>query len=80
MKTESGWTETFLNVHSDNHKAIILNSPFNYIHSKEQYVTNRHAAILIDYPVSNLSHKYLDATVTTYVINFGKGRIISLGI
>jgi hypothetical protein len=57
------------------------NNPFNYTHTEEQYVTNPQAKILIDYHAYNIPGKsYQHATVATYQMNYGKGKIINLGI
>jgi hypothetical protein len=57
------------------------NNPFNYTHSEEQYVTNPKAKIMIDYKAYNIPNKnFQNATVATYQMDFGKGRVINLGI
>jgi hypothetical protein len=59
-------------------------NPFNYTHTEEQYVTNPNAKILIDYQVYNIPSYYLkqyfNPTVATYQMDYGKGKIINLGI
>jgi hypothetical protein len=66
-------------------RLFFRNNPFNYTHSEEQYVTNPHAKILKDYGLvvpRNVSdyEKYANATVGTYEMNYGKGKVINLGI
>ena len=61
-------------------KVYFRNNPFNYTHTEEQYVTNPDAKILLDYKAYNLTEKYQNATVATYMMNFGKGKIVNLGI
>jgi hypothetical protein len=57
------------------------NNPFNYTHSEEQYVTNPKAKIMIDYKAYNIPNKnFQNATVATYQMDYGKGRVINLGI
>jgi hypothetical protein len=62
-------------------KVYFANNPFNYTHTEEQYVTNPEAKILIDYHAYDIPDKsYQHATVATYQMNFGEGRVINLGI
>ena len=61
-------------------KVYFRNNPFNYNHTEEQYVTNPDAKILIDYEAYNLTDKYQNATVATYMMNYGKGKVVNLGI
>lgn len=61
-------------------KLNFTNNPFNYIHSEEQYVTNPKAKILINYKANGLPEEYSNATIATYEMNYGKGKIINLGI
>lgn len=57
------------------------NNPFNYTHSEEQYVTNPKAKILVDYKAYDIPNKnFQNATVATYQMNYGNGRVINLGI
>ncbi len=63
-----------------NYDVYFGNNPFNYTHSEEQYVTNPKAKILLDYNAYNLTAKYSNATVATYMMDYGKGKIINLGI
>ena len=63
-----------------NYKVYFGNNPFNYTHSEEQYVTNPKAKILLDYNAYNLTKKYSNATVATYMMDYGKGKIVNLGI
>ena len=62
-------------------KVHFANNPFNYTHTEEQYVTNPEAKILIDYHAYDIPGKsYQYATVAAYQLNYGKGKIINLGI
>ena len=79
---ESGeWMgSNFFDVDS-NLKVKFGNNPFNYTHSEEQYVTNPKAKIMIDYKAYDIPNKdFQNATVATYEMNYGKGRVINLGI
>ena len=55
-------------------------NPFNYTHTEEQYVTNPNATILIDYQAYGLPEKYANATIATYEMEYGKGKVIHLGL
>jgi N,N-dimethylformamidase beta subunit-like, C-terminal len=61
-------------------KIFYKNNPFNYSHVEEDFVSNPKAKILLDYQAYDLPEKYANATVATYEMNYGKGKIISLGI
>ncbi len=69
----------FLDI-SSHKKVYFKNNPFNYTHSEEQYVTNSKAIILINYHAYNLTEQYPNAIVATYMMNYGKGKVINLGI
>lgn len=59
------------------------NNPFNYTHSEENYVANPNVKILIDYELDNVprySGQYLGAKVATYEMDYGKGKVIHLGL
>ncbi len=56
------------------------NNPFNYTHTEEQYVTNPKAKILINYETTYSSQEYPNPTIATYYMDYGKGRVINLGI
>jgi hypothetical protein len=74
------WTgSNFLDIPST-FKITYENNPFNYTNGEEQYVTNPHAKILLDYRASFSSDKYPNATIATYQMDYGKGKIINLGI
>jgi mannuronan 5-epimerase len=78
------WTgSNFLDVISTAAGVNFANNPFNYTHSEEQYVTNPQARILIDYHVYNIPRyykQYQNATVATYHMNYGQGKVIVLGL
>jgi hypothetical protein len=57
-----------------------LNLPFNYSHSEEQHVTNRNANILHNYAVHDPKDVNFNATVATYGMNYGKGKVIGIGL
>ena len=69
----------FLNIPSWE-KVYFRNNPFNYNHTEDQYVTNPNAKILLDYKAYNLTDKYQNATVATYMMSYGKGKVVNLGI
>jgi hypothetical protein len=80
LDENKGWMgSNFLDIDS-NIKVLFKNNPFNYTHSEEQYVTNPNAVILINYQAYNLTEEYPGATVATYMMSSGKGKIINLGI
>jgi hypothetical protein len=73
----------FLDVPSSTIGIYFANNPFNYTHTEEDYVTNSKAKILIDYHAYGMPRhfkKYQNATVAAYEMNYGKGKIINLGI
>lgn len=57
------------------------NNPFEYRHHEEQYITNPHDIILMNYNAS-LSNYHLPIrpVIATYELNYQKGKVISLGI
>jgi hypothetical protein len=61
-------------------KIFFKNNPFNYSHVEEDFVSNPKAKILLDYQAYDLPEKYSNATVATHEMDYGKGKIISLGI
>jgi hypothetical protein len=69
----------FLDIDSDK-KLYFKNNPFNYTHTEEQYVTNPKAKILLDYKAYNFTNGYHNETIATYEMNYGKGKVINLGI
>jgi hypothetical protein len=59
------------------------NNPFGYIHHEENYISNPNDAILLNYNASISGWDYPPAdhaTVATYELTYGKGRVINLGI
>lgn len=63
-----------------NYKVYFRNNPFNYTHSEEQYVTNPHAKILINYETTYSSENHPSPVIATYYMYYGKGMVINLGI
>jgi hypothetical protein len=57
------------------------NDPFEYRHHEEQYITNPHDIILMNYNAS-LSEYPIQTrpVIATYELNYQKGRVIALGI
>jgi hypothetical protein len=57
------------------------NNPFNYTHFEDNFVNNPNVTIIIDYeariPASN---PFSGATVATYELAVGKGKVIATGI
>ena len=57
------------------------NDPFEYIHHEEQYITNPHDIILMNYNASLSDYPIQTRPViATYELNYQKGRVIALGI
>jgi len=55
-------------------------NPFNYTHYEEQYLTNPNATVLIDYKAYGFPEEYTNATIATYHMDYGLGKVIHLGI
>jgi hypothetical protein len=55
-------------------------NPFNYTHYEEQYLTNPNATVLIDYEAYGFPEEYTNATIATYYMDYGLGRVIHLGL
>ena len=90
MKLSSGLVVTCLvnNIHDN---ITFGNNPFNYTHFEEQFVNNPKDKVLINYdikfPKDYLQHEVLPSdkpngnfTVATYTLNYGKGKIIMIGL
>jgi hypothetical protein len=56
------------------------NLPFTYKHSEEQYVTNRNVNILHNHGVYDPKDNSFDPTVATYEKEYGKGKVIMIGL
>jgi hypothetical protein len=57
------------------------NDPFEYRHHEEQYITNPHDIILMNYNASLSGYPIQTRPViATYELNYQKGRVIALGI
>ena len=57
------------------------NDPFEYRHHEEQYITNPHDIILMNYNASLSGYPIQTRPViATYELNYQKGKVISLGI
>lgn len=57
------------------------NDPFEYRHHEEQYITNPHDIILLNYNASLSNHPIqMRPVIATYELNYQKGKVISLGI
>lgn len=61
-------------------RAIFQNDPFGYVPHEEQYITNPHDLILLNYDVNSTSLQRQNMVVATYELNYLKGRVIALGI
>ena len=59
---------------------LFRNNPFNYTHVEENYVTNPNAKILIDFQAYNITEPFSNATVAAYMLNYGNGKVINLGL
>jgi hypothetical protein len=57
------------------------NDPFEYRHHEEQYITNPHDIILLNYNASLSNHPIqMRPVIATYELNYQKGRVIALGL
>ena len=57
------------------------NNPFNYTHFEENFVNNPNDKILINYgAVIPKQNPFLGVTVATYELDFGKGKVIMIGL
>lgn len=56
------------------------NNPFNYTHTEEQYVTNPDSRILRDYGAQAQNNTAFNATVATYEMDYGRGKVIMIGL
>jgi len=57
------------------------NNPFEYTHHEEQYITNPHDIILMNYNASLSNYPLsIRPVIATYELNYQKGKVISLGI
>ncbi len=57
------------------------NNPFNYTHFEENFVNNPDVNIILDYNATIPENSpYLGATVATYDLDFGKGKVIHMGL
>ena len=58
------------------------NNPFRYRHHEENYVTNPKDIILLDYNATDYNNYKTDIkhVIATYELNYGKGKVIALGI
>ena len=57
------------------------NNPFNYTHFEENFVNNPNVTVIIDYE-ANLptTSPYSGATIATYSLDYGKGKVIMIGL
>jgi hypothetical protein len=82
-------------VNSIRSNITFANNPFNYTHFEEQFVNNPKAKIIIDYGVKfpkdyveeyskknelPVDKRIEDIAVGTYELNYGKGKVIMLGL
>ena len=57
------------------------NDPFEYRHHEEQYITNPHDIILMNYNASLSGYPIqVRPVIATYELNYQKGRVIALGL
>lgn len=61
-------------------RAIFQNDPFGYNPHEEQYISNPHDLILLNYDVNSDSLQRQNKVIATYELNYLKGRVIALGI
>jgi parallel beta-helix repeat protein len=79
LKENKEWKgSNFLDVSTN--KVLFRNNPFNYTHVEENYVTNPNAKILIDFQAFNITEPFSNATVAAYMLNYGNGKVINLGL
>ncbi len=79
LKENKEWVgSNFLDISTN--KVRFNNNPFNYTHVEENYVTNPNAKILIDFQAFNITEPFSDATVAAYMLNYGNGKVIHLGL
>jgi len=57
-------------------EAYFKDMPFNYTHTEEQYISNPNATVLYDYKIFDPLDPKLNDTVATYVMKYGKGKVI----
>ena len=68
---------------NDIHNNITFtNNPFNYTHFEEQFVNNPKAKIIVDYGIKFPKgwSGTIESTVATYSLNYGKGKVIMIGL
>jgi len=81
----TGWVGSNYIINSLSDNVTFANNPFNYIHFEENYVSNPNAVILLDYGIK-IPDEYSGepndryAQVATYEMQYGKGKVIMLGI
>jgi hypothetical protein len=61
-------------------KIIFRNNPFDAKHDEEQFVTNPHAKILLDYNATKVKPNSKKFVVATYELDYKKGKVITLGL
>ena len=59
---------------------ILRNNPFEIKHDEEQYITNPHAKILLDYNATENEPNPRKFVVATYELQYEKGKVIILGL
>jgi glutaredoxin-related protein len=59
---------------------IFRNNPFDAKHDEEQYITNPHAKILLDYNATENEPNPRKFVVATYELEYEKGKVITLGL
>jgi len=80
------WVGSSYLINSINNKITFDNNPFNYTHFEENYVNNPNVTIIHDYRIKFPPQDYVDSPelkermVATYTLDYGKGKIIMLGI
>jgi len=56
------------------------NNPFDSKHDEEQYVTNPHVKILLDYNATENEPNPRKFTIATYEYDFQKGKVLTMGL
>jgi hypothetical protein len=80
------WLGSSYMINSIENKITFDNNPFNYTHFEENYVNNPNVTIIHDYEIKHPpqdlvnSPELKDMVVATYTLDYGKGKILMLGI
>jgi glutaredoxin-related protein len=59
---------------------IFNNNPFDIKHDEEQYITNPHAKILLDYNATENEPNPRKFTIATYEFDYKRGKVLTMGL